>query len=131
VEPEDVWFDPRALRHWNVDNLDQYWRRQVDALRQVDPTEELVRHEYGLQWLVLGVPRLHYTIATLEVASKTMAGRYALGVVDRRWHPVIHTAITLRGDRTAALRLSPKEARDQAVEAATWLIDDAHRLCPD
>jgi hypothetical protein len=131
LEPENVWFDAGALRRWNVDNLDQYWRRQVDAWRQADPTEELVRHEYGLQWLVLGVPRLHYTIATLQVASKTMAGRYALGVVDRRWHPVIHTAITLRADRTAALRLSPEEARDQAVGLASWLIGDAHRLCPD
>jgi hypothetical protein len=131
LEPDNLWFDAGALRRWNVDNLDQYWRRQVDAWRQATPTEELVRHEYGLQWLVLGVPRLHYTIATLQVASKTMAGRYALGVVDRRWHPVIHAAISLRADRTAALRLSPDEARDQAVGLATWLIDDAHRLCPD
>jgi hypothetical protein len=131
LEAGSVWFDAGALRRWNIDNLEQYWRRQVDAWQQVDPTEEQVRHEYGLQWLVLGVPRLHYTVATLQVTSKTKAGHYALGVVERRWHPVIHTAIALRGDRAAALRLSPEQARDQAVELATWLIDDAHRLCPD
>ncbi len=124
-----VWFDAGALRRWNLENLEHYWRRQVAAWKQVDPTEELVRHEYGLQWLVLGIPRLHYTMATLEVTSKTEAGRYALDVVDQRWHPVIRTAIALRADRTAALELSPEGAREQAVEVATWLIDDAHRFC--
>jgi len=124
-----VWFDAGALRRWNLDNLEQYWRRRLDVWKQMDPTEELARHEYGLQWLVLGVPRLHYTMATLEVTSKTEAGRYALDVVDRRWHPVIETAISLRADSAAALRLGPEQARDQAVDVATWLIDDAHRLC--
>jgi hypothetical protein len=40
----------------------------------------------GFQWLVLGIPRLHHTIASLGVTSKTGAGHYALGVVDSRWH---------------------------------------------
>jgi hypothetical protein len=129
LDAGSVWFDAAALRCWNLENLDQYWRRRVDVWKQIDPTEELVRHEYGLQWLVLGVPRLHYTVATLEVTSKTEAGRYALDVVDQRWHPVIETAIALRADPSALLRLSPERARDQAIEVATWLIEDAHRLC--
>jgi hypothetical protein len=127
---EDVWFDANVLRRWNTDNLEQYWRRRVDAWRQLDPTEEVIRHEYGLQWLVLGVPRLHYTIATLQITSKTAAGQYALRVVDPRWHPVIHAAIALRADRAAPLQLRPEEMQHQAVELATWLIDDAQRLCP-
>ena len=49
-------------------------------------TEARVRSEYGLQWLVLGVPRLHYTVATLDVTSKTGGGRHALEVAPEQWH---------------------------------------------
>jgi hypothetical protein len=128
LETGDVWFDGDVLRSWNVDNLEHYWRGRVDAWQRVDPTGEFIRREYGLQWLVLGVPRLHYTIGTLQITSKTAAGHYALDVVDPQWHSVIRAAIALRADRAAVLQLRPEEMRDQAIELATWLIDDAHRL---
>lgn len=124
----DVWFDADALRDWNYNNLTQYWQGQLSNWQTVQPTEALVRHEYGLQWLVLGVPRLHYTIATLGLTSKTGAGRYALQVVDSQWHPVIESAMALRADREAALSISIEEARRQGVELCAWLIDDARRL---
>ncbi len=128
LEEDDVWFDPDALRSWSRENLEQYWQRQIQHWKDVVPTDFLIRHQYGLQWLVLGVPRLHYTIATLQITSKTGAGRYALEVVDRKWHPVIEAAIALRADRTAPLRLSIEEARSQAVDVAAWLIEDARKL---
>lgn len=124
----DVWFDPEALRRWNVANLDDYWRGRLEWMQGLEPTEWVMRWEYGLQWLVLGVPRLHHTIANLEVTSKTGAGRYALGLVADQWRPVIETSIALRADRAAALPLSVHELRRDAVDLVTWLIDDAHRL---
>jgi hypothetical protein len=131
LRESDVWFDADVLRRWNVDNLERYWRGQVESWCRVEPTEARVRHEYGLQWLVLGVPRLHFTISTLEVTSKTAAGYYALEVVDRQWHPLIEAAIALRADQGAPVRMSPEQARDQAVELAVWFIEDAHRLLGD
>jgi hypothetical protein len=123
----DVWFDADALRRWNLANLDAYWVGRVKEWCRRKPTERAVRHEYGLQWLVLGVPRLHHTIATLGVTSKTGAGHYALGVVDSRWHEVIETAIALRAAQDAPLPRSPKALCQDAVDLSTWLIEDAHR----
>ena len=124
----DVWFDPDVLRRWNADNLDAYWRGRVEWMTTAEPTEAVVRWEYGLQWLVLGIPRLHHTISTLEVTSKTGAGHYALNVVDRRWHQVIETAIALRADRAAPLSASPAQLQRDAVELAAWLISDARAV---
>jgi hypothetical protein len=123
----DVWFDANVLRRWNIDNLDTYWVDRVTEWRRREPSEPAVRHKSGLQWLVLGVPRLHYTILTLDVTSKTAAGRYALGVVDARWHEVIEACIALRRDQNAPLPRSPAALRDDAVALSAWLIDDAHR----
>ena len=123
-----MWFDADALRQWNLANLDAYWVPWLQWWRGVEPAEARVRHKSGLQWLVLGVPQLHYTIATLAVTSKTGAGEYALGVVDRRWHPVIEVAIALRTNQSAPLPHSVEALHRDAAEVSAWLIDDAHRL---
>ena len=122
---DDVWFDPDVLRAWNVRNLHEYWTGRLAWLRACAPTEAIMRWEYGLQWIVLGVPRLHHTIATLDITSKTGAGEYALGIADQRWRPVIETSMSLRRDRHAPFALSPDQLRDDAVDLVEWLIDDA------
>jgi hypothetical protein len=78
--------------------------------------------------MVLGIPRLHHTIASLGVTSKTGAGHYALGVVDSRWHPALDAAIALRSDQRAPLPRSVDSLHQDAAELSAWLIDDAHRL---
>jgi hypothetical protein len=124
----DVWFDADALRGWNLANLDSYWSDWAQRARAGVATEARVRHEYGLQWLVLGVPRLHYTIATLDVTSKTGAGRYALDIAPPQFHAVLDTALALRVDRRAPLRAPVDTLWHDAIDLSTWLIEDAHRL---
>ena len=77
---------------------------------------------------VLGIARLHHTIATGEVISKTAAGGHALAVTDERWHPVIRAAMALRADRQADLATEAGVLVVDAVAVARWLIADAHRL---
>jgi hypothetical protein len=124
----DVWSDAVALRTWNLDNLDGYWFEWLQRARAHDATEARVRHEYGLQWLVLGVPRLHYTIATLDVTSKTGAGRYALDVAPAQWRTVLECALALRNDRGAPLPAPVGALWRDAIDLSSWLVDDAHRL---
>jgi hypothetical protein len=124
----DVWFHADVLRRWNLANLDSYWSGWLQWARAQVATETQVRHEYGLQWLVLGVPRLHHTVATLEVTSKTGAGRYALEVVPMQWHIVVRAAMALRADRQAQLPAPPDVLWRDALDLSAWLIEDAHRL---
>jgi hypothetical protein len=127
----DVWFDAGSLRSWNLANLDGYWSEWVRRARAEPATDARVRHEYGLQWLVLGVPRLHYTIATLEVTSKTGAGRYALDVAPAQWHVVLEAAVALRADRDAALPAPPDVLWRDAIDCSAWFIEDAQTLVLD
>lgn len=124
----DVWFDADVLRRWNLANLDSYWSEWLQWARAQVGTEARVRFEYGLQWLVLGVPRLHHTVATLEVTSKTGAGRYALEVVPAPWHVVVRAAMALRADRQAHVPAPPDVLWRDALDVSAWLIEDAHRL---
>jgi len=111
----------------DLDNLDDYWVDKAGEGERLPP-EFWARWESGLQWVVLGIARLHHTIVTNEVISKSAAGTYALTVTDEYWHDVVRAAMALRVDRQAQL---PKEADAlvaDAVGLARWLIDDAHRL---
>jgi hypothetical protein len=124
----DVWFDAAELRRWNLDNLDTYWSQWVQWARTRDATEARVRDEYGLQWLALGVPRLHFTIATLDVTSKTGAGRYALGVAPPQWHVALETALALRTRSDAPLPAAVELLWRDAIDLSAWLMEDARHL---
>lgn len=68
------------LNEWNLGNLNGYWNDLADAgakvLAERDPAGS-ARAE-TVAWAVLGAPRLHYTLATGDITSKTGAGRWAL-----------------------------------------------------
>jgi predicted nucleotidyltransferase len=70
--------DPAWLREWNLGNLDSYWRRWAAEARvgvaDCDPDVPLPAEV--VTWGLLGPGRLHYTITTGAVLSKTAAADY-------------------------------------------------------
>ncbi|WP_052423554.1 nucleotidyltransferase domain-containing protein [Nonomuraea candida] len=97
-----IWNDPAALAAWTDRNLDLYWRRLVvRASRPFTPWGLTCLGGYGVVWVVTGVARLHYTLATGEITSKTGAARHALEVFPERWHRVLNEALRLREEDTA------------------------------
>lgn len=127
LDPATIWFDADALRQWNLTNLDDYWVAKTGEGERVH-AEFWTRWENGLQWVVLGIPRLHHTIVTNDVISKSAAGAYALRITDARWHDVVRAAIALRADRHADLPKEPEALVAEAVAVARWLIADAQHL---
>ncbi|MGP3977132.1 aminoglycoside adenylyltransferase domain-containing protein [Streptomyces sp. 8N114] len=92
-----VWAEEAALRAFTADNLTSYWRPWWQRKRQPRPLALAI----GLSgwfpvWAVLGVSRLHYTLATGGMTSKCGAGRYAHKAFGPRWHPIIEESLYLR-----------------------------------
>jgi hypothetical protein len=71
--------DPDRLRSWNLKNLKEYWLPLAGQIRHAvaERAPDAVANPVGVVWAVLGPARLHYTLATGEVASKSEAGQYA------------------------------------------------------
>jgi hypothetical protein len=70
------------LREWNLSNLNSYWANLADTgsrllqgRGQSDPVSPS-----AIAWATLGAARLHYTLATGDITSKSGAGRYAAGL---------------------------------------------------
>jgi hypothetical protein len=108
----DVWTDDAVLRAWCRDNLLTYWDDW--SHRVWHPGDRLVTAWLALrevEWAVLGASRLHATITTGRIITKTGAGAYARERFGPKWHGIIDTAVRIRAgrvqvaDRAAGLRL--------------------------
>jgi len=68
------------LNGWTLGNLNGYWKRTAeDAIATLRPHDsgEVIAASV-VAWITLGPARLHYTLATGDIASKSAAGRYAI-----------------------------------------------------
>lgn len=114
-EPErlEIWGDPAELRAWTRGNLDGYWREWVARAGRrsgLGHVRSLPRRSAA--WGVLGVSRLHYSLATGEIVDKEAAGDYALTTFGPEWRAVIEDAL-------AFWRGAPPP-RDRFRHHATW-----------
>jgi hypothetical protein len=78
ADPDQAW-----LREWNHGNLESYWRRWAEkgraGLEQHDPGEPLPGEL--VVWAALGPGRLHATITTNQIISKTAAADYTAALL--------------------------------------------------
>ena len=112
----------RRVRAWCRQNLTDYWVPMAHgwrALADVIPDEHLT-DPYGLAWGVLGVPRLDFTVRTLDTTSKGGAGRWALANYGPEWHAVIEFALSVRLGRPIAMPMVPADMWHAAADSWTW-----------
>ena len=95
----DIHLDPAELHAWTLENLRGYWSRWARRARRPGPgTIRSFPRRYAA-FGVLGVSRLHYTLATGEITGKVQAGEHARLAFDRQWNPLIDDALAFwRGD---------------------------------
>jgi len=125
-----IWRDPRALAAWTNGNLDSYWRRLLDRGRRLlTPYGLAGLTAWTCAWCVLGVSRLHYTLATGAITSKTGAGLYARETFAEPWQRVIEEALRIRrGVDHQSLYRSPLARRRDVWAFTHMVIADGHRV---
>jgi hypothetical protein len=122
-----VWTDDKALRAYCHDNLIRYWAPW--SHRVWHPGDHPFTASIGLaavEWAVLGVSRLHTTIATGRIVTKSAGGVYARDRFDPRWHGLIDTALRVRaGEARLADRAAAPHLRRQRRAYVAMVIEDA------
>ena len=84
---------------------------------------------WATEWGVLGVTRLHHTLAGGEITSKYGAGLYAMRRFPLRWHRVIVEALRIRrGDPGRSIYRTPLGRRRDLLAYVAAVIDDALSL---
>lgn len=125
-----VWNDPAVLAAWTNDNLDTYWRRWLDRGARLVSRDGMAQlTAWACAWYVLGVCRLHYTLATGAITSKEGAGLYALSAFAEKWRRVIEEALRIRrGAAGRSAYRSPLARRRDVHAFSNMVIADAHRV---
>ena len=123
------WGDDAVTAQWCRHNLATYWRNLARSLRsgflEPDPAS---RHSSDVfAWLVLGPPRLHCTITTGSIISKTSAAGYASQMFDLDWIDVVAAARAARLGQietvTAAQMLTGCDFVDMVIDDAVDGVD--------
>jgi Aminoglycoside adenylyltransferase, C-terminal domain/Nucleotidyltransferase domain len=120
--------EPERLRAWNLGNLDAYWRRWGEAtVRRSAPLWRPPRSP--ATWGVLGVARLHHTVATGEIVSKEAAGEYARRTFAPAWHPIVDEALAYwRGDPPTGGFAGRRDRTRRAGEFVLHAVGSAREL---
>ena len=130
LDRDRLWHDPERLDTWTRGNLESYWRpwlTQSERLAAHPDLELLI--DGATEWGVLGVTRLHYTLATGRITSKRGAGEYALATFGGRWHSIVGDALRIRAGRAGSSQISDAKQKLQEVRSyMTRVIDTALEL---
>jgi hypothetical protein len=113
------------LNEWTLRNLNTYWRSQaekgIETLRAHDPGTGIAAD--AVAWMALGPARLHYTLATGDIASKSAAGEYAVNLFPE-YRPVVSSAMTWRATGQGDFTYGDWIA---CAELALHIVADANR----
>lgn len=129
----EVWTDEAALRSWARRNLDEYWADWVARQHKLMGRGTMLLGDWAVAWGVLGIPRLHYTLATGAVTSKSGAGEYALATFGEEWEPILVEALRLRrddGEQSEEYRRRPLTRRRDALAFMDHVLADASTRFP-
>lgn len=118
-----IWRDPARLASWTRENVETYWARWHEQSSRL-----LSRHGLAMfgaaasMWGVLGISRLHLTLATGEIASKSVAGEHALKTFEPGWHRIIKESLRIRRSEPRSLYGNPFARRRDALDFVAMVI---------
>jgi hypothetical protein len=121
----DVWHDPVCLHRWTLENLHSYWQRYMLRHRSLHGRGVVMLADRAIVWCVLGITRLHYTLSTGDITSKSNACRYGLERFPRHWHAVLRDALALRTGEGMSRR-NRVARRREALDFMQFVIDNSH-----
>ncbi len=105
-----------------VENLNDYWRRwHRDSARLWSPKGIGLLWNAQVEWGVLGVSRIAYSLRERAVISKAGAGQYMLNIAPPKWHAILQEALRPRLGGPARFA-SPFVRRQVALAYMDWVI---------
>lgn len=112
------------------DNINTYWQNWLDGCKRFPSINYFGSYVSirSIEWGVLGVTRLCYTIREKDMTSKVGAGEYALGTVPEKWHKIIQEAIRFRKGEKQSLYRSVRKRRADALAYMEYVIGECNAL---
>lgn len=112
-----LWRDPVRLAGWTRDNVESYWVPwHARASNLLSGPGLAMLGGRTPAWGVLGISRLHYTLATGRITSKAGAGEYALAAFESKWHRIVTEYLRIHRGKPGGLYSNPLKRRREALD---------------
>lgn len=120
--------DRRLLRRWLLGNLNGYWLGLADERGRAHDGmhPQSIVDTNSIVWATLGPGRLHYTLTTGRIASKTAAGHYVAGLFPR-WKGLVERCVSARAGHPVSF--SRADSRECEALIRCIVSDAASRGC--
>jgi Domain of unknown function (DUF4111) len=128
IETYNIPTDWNHLKANLVRNINSYWRNWTKRCERVTSLQFSGLFVSGsmIEWGVLGVTRLFFSIIEEEIISKVGAGEYALHTVPEKYHSILQEAIRIRrGSKKSVYRSIFKRRRD-ALDYMNYMMDECN-----
>jgi hypothetical protein len=123
-----VWTSRAAASEWCVANISSYWRpwmartAAMAGMLEESGVSASPEADWAASWVALGLARMHHTVRTGRIISKSGAAAYARSTFEPAWHPVVDECLALRRGATLATPAGPRLRA--ALSFAAMVADD-------
>ncbi|WP_226537399.1 aminoglycoside adenylyltransferase domain-containing protein [Fictibacillus halophilus] len=130
IETYHIPEDWKQLKKNLVGNISSYWMNWTKRCESVTSLQFPGLFVSGsmIEWGVLGVTRLFYSIKEEGIISKVGAGEYALYTVPEKYHPILQEAIRIRKGNKKSLYRSIFKRRKDALDYMKYMIEECNSL---
>lgn len=124
IEKYNLSVDWNRLKTNLMHNINGYWLNWVNRCERISSPQYfgLFVSSSMIEWGVLGVTRLFYSLREEEITSKMGAGKYALSVVPEEYHLIIREALRIRNGNKFSLYSSIFKRRTDALKYMKFVI---------
>ncbi|MBN3545123.1 aminoglycoside adenylyltransferase domain-containing protein [Fictibacillus barbaricus] len=130
IETYSLPLDWKGLKASLIENINGYWLNWVKRCESVRSLQfpGLFVSSGMIEWGVLGVTRLYYSIREEDITSKMGGGEYALRTVPEEYHKIIREALRIRNGNKFSLYGSIVKRRRDVLKFMNYMIKECNNL---
>lgn len=130
IETYHLPIDWKQIKSSLVENINVYWLNWVKNCERVTSLQffGLFLSASMIEWGVLGVTRLYYSIKEEDITSKVGAGEYALRTVPEEYHQIIREALRIRNGSKFSHYGSMMKRRNDVLKFMKFIIKECNNL---
>lgn len=119
----------QELTKYVIDNLNSYWVYWLSGIKKLMSVKGVFAlHHSAVEWGVMGVCRMYYTLIEHDVTSKDSATQYALSHVPDKYKHILKEAIFIRTKKGKRQYLSPFKRKNDMIDFMDFMIGECNKI---
>lgn len=124
-----LYVSTKELSTYVIENLNSYWVYWLFNTKKIlSPKWFYALHHATIEWGVMGVCRMFYTLSEQDVASKDNATKYVLSHVPDKYKRILREAIYIRTGQGKRQYYSPLIRMYDMINFMAYMINECNRI---